>query len=74
MEHYKGYKHIRNTDVAFYPTRIEKQRNGNLQCGGWWINIVNPEAHFVISYELDAIEIQAEDVDKWKPIKLRWKR
>lgn len=74
MEHYKAYKHVNNRDVAFYPTRIQKQDNGDRNCSGWWVNVVNPNGHFLINHVTDKVSIKSEDASKWKQIELRWKK
>lgn len=60
----KLYKHVRCHDTAFYVITPQAQEDG-LKVFGYWINIVNPDNHFI--HESDTIFIQDDKLTNWAP-------
>jgi 2-hydroxy-3-keto-5-methylthiopentenyl-1-phosphate phosphatase len=58
---HKVYKHINNTDIAFYVLSVGFT-DDKLLCDGYWLNVVNkPE-----TINRDNIVIHNDDIQNWK--------
>jgi hypothetical protein len=59
----KKYKHDKCVDVAFMPISV-KANNASTKLVGFWINVVNPKAPYIMAHEV--IKIRNEDLKDWK--------
>lgn len=66
MKPNRTYKHKNCKDVAFRPVSVADQ-DGTILALGYWVNLTMTPSRVI---DFDEIEVDVEDLDKWKEIEL----